>query len=582
MMTQSEESQVKNVAKDNTEETVHILITQCLQNDFMLSNESRLALPETVVKRMLLAHDERQKIENLDDHEGNSRNYPEEDLKIGPLYTFFDRITNPVTTSENLHIIHIRDWHAPSSAYDDERRLYGIHCEQDTWEAEYLFNQNDNKTKILQESKKKQTPPVFQRFFTPWEVSNDANDRQYGEALAQSPYGYPQKHGKKLVHYYDVRSDSVFDFKAPQSNALRKHLEGIKSADKNASIKSNYQQLCGSNTPSMPKQSTIDNSETLLQAILDKLIKDKKAKFEGDDDNKTLRVYVVLIGVYTDIKIKTMLTSLRTRYKIDNLILSDVLTAAPTLDRHLEALDFCSKVLNVEVIHSLKELTHTLEPHSGDNIPTALLSGQIDFNKYRTFFRDKQQILTYQDEQLLDYTELTHQRSLATYKEINQANKFLIRVGRILIGYTVFVAIISFIFAVLERPLDPTFVLIPGGLSVAQIFTSFFLIPRMEMQGNLKDLVRLRNYLETYSSVTGLIRFHLTKAENLRYPENEEDQERVEKELKHLENQIKLVQTASERLSITFRDLSPSQSISPERANELFNQDNEAPVDSVG
>lgn len=37
------------------------------------------------------------------------------------------------------------------------------------------------------------------------------------------------------------------------------------------------------------------------------------------------------------------------------------------------------------------------------------------------------------------------------------------------------------------------------------------------MRNNVNALVRLRNYLETYSSVTGLLRYHLTKAERLRF-----------------------------------------------------------------
>lgn len=35
-------------------------------------------------------------------------------------------------------MINIRDWHAPGTAYDVERRVYGTHCERGTWGAKYV------------------------------------------------------------------------------------------------------------------------------------------------------------------------------------------------------------------------------------------------------------------------------------------------------------------------------------------------------------------------------------------------------------------------------------------------------------
>ena len=75
---------------------------------------------------------------------------------------------------------------------------------------------------------------------------------------------------------------------------------------------------------------------------------------EVDDDENVRcndRIYVAVIGVYTDLKIKTLLTALRTLYNIPNLAVSDTLTASATLERHLSGLDFAAKVLGVEVIH---------------------------------------------------------------------------------------------------------------------------------------------------------------------------------------------------------------------------------------
>ena len=53
-------------------------------------------------------------------------------------------------------------------------------------------------------------------------------------------------------------------------------------------------------------------------------------------------VYVVVIGVYTDIKVPTLLVGLRTRCDLPNLGVSDTFTASATLERHLAGLDMQS------------------------------------------------------------------------------------------------------------------------------------------------------------------------------------------------------------------------------------------------
>src|SRR6185295_17610632 len=40
------------------------------------------------------------------------------------------------------------------------------------------------------------------------------------------------------------------------------------------------------------------------------------------------RIYVAVIGVYTDLKVKTLLTGLRTLYNLPNLAVSDTFTAS--------------------------------------------------------------------------------------------------------------------------------------------------------------------------------------------------------------------------------------------------------------
>src|SRR5438034_622980 len=67
-------------------------------------------------------------------------------------------------------------------------------------------------------------------------------------------------------------------------------------------------------------------------------------------------IYIAVIGVYTDLKVLTLLAGLRTRYNVPNLAVSDTLTASPTLERHLAGLDFAAKLLGVEVIHGVNDL----------------------------------------------------------------------------------------------------------------------------------------------------------------------------------------------------------------------------------
>src|SRR3990167_7367433 len=111
------------------------LITQCLQNDFFLNDGCRLKLPETVVPQMLLGNDD------FDLRAGG--NGPDkrraQAIRDGPLGIFLAATVGRALDGDaTLHVINIRDWHLPGSAYDAERRAYGAHCEPGTWGVRYL------------------------------------------------------------------------------------------------------------------------------------------------------------------------------------------------------------------------------------------------------------------------------------------------------------------------------------------------------------------------------------------------------------------------------------------------------------
>jgi hypothetical protein len=401
----------------------------------------------------------------------NRRKVKPELLPNGPLYKFLESTIDNPNRQNDLHVIHIKDWHVSSDDYDTERRMYGSHCEAGSWEADPLDG--------------------FDKFLQPWKGLPGARVR------ANSVDGYRDER----TVYYEVLSDSLFDFRP-----------------------------CEPGTPA------------LLTRILDRLV--------YGDGRYPRQVYIVVIGVLSDIKIKTMLTALRSNYRIDNLIVSDVLTASMSLERHLNGLDFADKVLNVEIMHGLNDLVSVLNPYHSDTIPEAIISRQVNFRQYRNYYLDKQNVLAYQDQKLIEYLELTSQRGSQVYQQIFKVNKYLTYFGLVMLGITLILGILKF--------LDPArfsldVVIVTGGLSIAQILAGFFFNPLSRLQENLNNLVRLRNYLETYSTVTALLRHHLTMPEHLQKPD-----------LENLKRQMQIVQESASQFSLNFRDISLKSNINEE------------------
>lgn len=492
-------------------ETIHILITQCLQNAFFLAEKGRLCLPELTVKQMLVGTNSDTEDTSPDP---NRRIYPKDKLQKGPLYTFLDTLISNVSKDRELYVLHLRDWHTPSPRYDAERRLYGGHCEAGTWEAEPLAG--------------------YEKFLMPW-----GNDNDQAQS-AQSLKGYRQtnENGGKII-YYDVRSDSVFDFKEPVASELydvyqRALAQRREQGDRAAKI--DVDEQCGDYY-----------ADTFLEAILDQVIKDKQRK-NRRAGRETL-VYVTVIGVYTDIKIRTLINGLRTRYETDGLLVSDVLTASPDIERSLAAYDFFDKVLNVEVVHSLTELLRPMLPNQDVMVDESIIKGLPNFRDYKTFFLDKQTVLASQDNKLLDYLELTQKRSGEVYTQIYKANWWLLWMGRLFLSVALLLVVLQ--VGVKEVVIPTEVWVLTGGLSIAQLLTSFFLIPMAQMRNNVNALVRLQNYLETYSTISSLLRFHMTRANQL----NPQDTARSTEELTLVEKQMTIIQNAAQKMSDTFSDI---------------------------
>ena len=118
-------------------EARYVLITQCLQNDFLLNDECRLSLPEPIVRAVLLGQSG---LEAKGDK--GVRGLPAKAVAAGPLGRFLEQTIGRRRRGEGgrgvLHVINIRDWHIPDDNYDSERRRYGAHCEAGTWGAGYV------------------------------------------------------------------------------------------------------------------------------------------------------------------------------------------------------------------------------------------------------------------------------------------------------------------------------------------------------------------------------------------------------------------------------------------------------------
>jgi len=485
-------------------DTRYILITQCLQNDFFLNKECKLRLPDSEVKNMLIGKDG----PDLKLKPGGSRvqlgdGYPDK----GPLGLFLEAVIDRRRRGRDgqgiLHVINIRDWHEPGASYDGERRRYGAHCEKGTWGAEYIKGLEE----YLDPGRHKKATP-------------SGAEAQFFE--------------EGSVRIYHVHSDSVFDFK-PRSKVdgsrpgqvkfLSSELENILDV-----IMLGSDERVNKLAEILKSADVSEQRENELRAL---------AKKAEETQQGLARVYVAVIGVYTDIKVKTLLTGLRSRYDIPNLAVSDTLTASPSLERHLGALDFAQKVLHIEVIHGLNNLIRFLG--NTPDVENELEIVAADrFSDYVSYFQDKQNVLVYQVEKLREYVRLTQRRAEDVYQSIQRANQFLIWWGIVFLSLTVVGAILS---AVWPDRFDWKLPLVTGGLSLLQLVSAFFWRPIEDLQQNLTNLATFRMILESHSLKTALARFHLTTPQTLR---DDIDSEAATKQVEALEAQIEAIKKIEE------------------------------------
>lgn len=470
----------------------YILVTQCLQNDFFLNSSCRLGLPKFVARDMLVGKQHMERPQAGSEADG----LPARALARGPLGRLLAntvgarmRGTEPRGT---LHVINIRDWHRPGPSYDEERRVYGCHCEEGTWGARYIDG--------------------LRHYLAPGSSGSDE----------EPPY-----FAAGSVRIYHIHSDTLFDFK-PHSKTIGPHkFRGSPLEDLLDVI------VEGSSAELVELHKRLEDG----LAVDSDDFHDFAQKVVESDEGERPKIYLGAIGVYTDIKINTVLTGVRTRYDLTNIAVSDTFTTSVTLERHLAGLDYAKKVLGIEVIHGINDFVRFLGGSRQLENEKALLAAER-YASYQLFFQDQQNVLAYQSQRLQEYLALMERRALKVYDTINLSNSFLIAFGALFLLATLGFAIAS---AVTGGKVAWELTAITGGLSLAQFVGVFFRTPTKDLHENLRSLAEFRMKLESRSLKTAIIRFHLTTARTLRPMETAAHARAAARQIETLRKQLDVI-----------------------------------------
>jgi hypothetical protein len=477
---------------DNTDTIRYVLLTECLQNDFFLNRECRLYLGDQAALAMLAGRSA-----ELPPRGGGRLEVSDAAVAQGPLAVFLEAVIDRRRRGDDrgtLHVINIRDWHEPCAAYDHERRAYGSHCESGTWGANYIDG--------------------LERFLDPTGRSTGREASSYVEGSV------------RICH---VQTDSVFDFRPRVGNDL-----GLMGKLPVTELEDILDILVQGRPEEVAEADDILSRGVQLDAL--RGLADKIEK----QATPRARIYMAVIGVYSDIKVLTLLGGLLARYDLPNLAVSDTLTTSPTLERHIAGLDFAAKVMQVEVVHGVNDLVRFL----GGTPPLVNESDIVapdGFTKYQNFFKDKQSVLAYQSEKLQDYLILTERRALNTYRWIERSNLFLIIWGSVFLVATLVFAIWS---AVDPDQVSWAIPAITGGLGLVQLVTAFYTQPMKDLQRNLMNLTTYRMVLESHSLKMALARFHLTTPHTLREVRSHAEADEAARQIEVLEKGLEAIEQA--------------------------------------
>lgn len=497
MTTAADPRSAGDEAEVSRDDTRYILLTECLQNDFFLNRECRLYLGDHAALRMLVGRNAK-----VPPRGGGRLAVSPKTIEQGPLGVFLNAVFDQRRAGHGrgtLHIINIRDWHEPGAAYDQERRVYGSHCESGTWGAEYIDG--------------------LEQFLDPAGRPPDGADQ-------------PRSYVEGDLRVCHVHADSVFDFR-PRANGEHGYGQPLGKLPE-TELENILDVLVQGRAGDVAEADAILAGGVTLSAIRRLARKVETRRMQCG------RVYVAVIGVYSDVKVLTLLGGLQARYDLPNLAVSDTLTISPTLERHIAGLDFAAKVMQVEVVHGVNDLVRYL----GGTPPLESESAIVDedgFAQYQTFFKDKQSVLAYQSEKLQDYLVLTERRALNTYNWIKRSNLFLIAWGSVFLIATLVFAIWA---AVDPEDVSWAIPAITGGVGLIQLVSAFYTQPMKDLQRNLMNLTAYRMILESHSLKMALARFHLTTPRTLREVRTEAEAAEAKYQVGVLEHELRVIEKA--------------------------------------
>jgi hypothetical protein len=440
---------------------------------------------------------------------GSRRHLTADELAAGPLGLFLEATIGRRRQGRDgaavLDVINIRDWHVSGDAYDIERRSYGSHCERGTWGAAYLDG--------------------LDTYLDPG-----------GAPITEAARFFEQ--GSVRIHH--VHADSLFDFR-PRAE----HIGAEQRKFQKAALEVVLDVLLQGSNDDLERMRELLRTDGRPAALFE-------LAREVDEDETVRchdRIYVAVIGVYTDLKVKTLLTGLRTRYNLPNLAVSDTLTASATLERHLSGLDFAAKVLGVEVIHGINDLVRFLGG-TGELADESSVVAAESFSRYQSFFQDQQNVLAYETQRMQEYTILTERRARDVYETVKRANKFLLAWGGAFLTATLVLSIASAVGSVNWK-----LPAITAGVSLAQFVGAFFTQPTSDLQRNLTNLAGFRMILESHSLKTAFARFHLTTPHMLRELRSERERAAAARQIDTLERELAVIQALDRADFESLRDL---------------------------
>ncbi len=487
--------------------TRYVLLTQCLQNDFFLNRECRLFLPDHAVRTMLLGK------KSFDKELGTAsrRRVSSAELAAGPLGLLLEATIGRRRSERDgrgvLDVINIRDWHESDDAYDVERRLYGSHCERGTWGAAYIEG--------------------LEHYLDPGGAPLSERARYFEEGS---------------VRIHQVHADSLFDFR-PRSENIGPEQRKFQKSALEVLLDVIFQ---GSDDDLRRMRELLrkDGTPAALYELAKEIDEDETVRCHE-------RVYVGVIGVYTDLKVKTLLTGLRTLYNLPNLAVSDTFTASATLERHLAGLDFAAKMLGVEVVHGINDMVRYLGG-SGDLDDESQVVVDDSFSRYQSYFQDRQNVLAYETERLQEYVILTERRARDVYETVKHANRFLLLWGGAFLTATLVLSVAS---AISPDTVSWKLAAITGGMSLAQFLGAFFTQPTSDLQRNLTNLAGFKMILESHSLKTAFARFHLTTPQMLRELRTEREATAAARQLDALERQLAVIEALDHADFVSLKEL---------------------------